>query len=218
MKTNRFPRSPGFTLVELLVVMVIVVVLVAISATAVFRFRKSADKTLATSNLRQLQAANAAYAGEHNGRFVPPNATVDGVRYEWFENPDFVSQIKGDAATFISAGTPDTSFPISMMDPAVVRAKPAGYKSLKASYGYTTPSATPAGRQAQITDASRTAAFITADAAFADFGAKANIAYRHSGKAIAAFYDGHAEPLSTSDVSKKSATDAFWPPSSVTGP
>lgn len=212
MKTKRFPRSTGFTLVELLVVMAIVVVLVAITATAVFRFRKSADKTLATNNLRQLQAANTAYAGEHNGRYVPPNATVEGVPYAWFENPYFVSQIKGDSATFISAATPDTSFPISMMDPAVVRARPANYKSLAASFGYTTPSAAAAGRQAQITDASRTAAFITADDAFADFGAKSNIAYRHNGKAIAVFYDGHAETLSTSDVSEKSATSAFWPP------
>ena len=212
MKINRYPRFRGFTLVELLVVIGIIAVLAVISTSAFLRFKKTADRTLATSNLRQLQTANAVYAGDHNGVFVAPTATVDGKSYEWYENPEFVSQLKGESATFKTAGDPDTSLAISLMDPAVVRLRPAGYTLLKASYGYTTPSTASAVRLAQLTDASRTAAFITANNAFANFMAKSNIAYRHNLKSIVVFFDGHTQLFSAADISSKSETNVFWPP------
>ncbi|MBC7980264.1 MAG: prepilin-type N-terminal cleavage/methylation domain-containing protein, partial [Armatimonadetes bacterium] len=137
MKIQPRQNSRGFTLVELLVVFVIIVVLVTVSITAIFRFRKSADKAVAIGNLRQLQSANTNYAVEHNGQFVPPSASVDGVTYEWYRNPEFIAALKGDDATFGSGGAPNLTLPLGLMDPAVVREKPAGYQALAASYGYT---------------------------------------------------------------------------------
>ncbi len=219
MKINQLSRSRGFTLVELLIVIAMIAVLVSLGATAVFRLRKSGDKVVVTNNLRQIQTANINYAADHNGMFVPPKVEIgeeiggepSTESYQWFENPDFVSQIKSAEATFTSAGI-DTSLEVSLMDPAVVRERAAGYESLESSYGYTTPENAGAVRQAQIDDPARTAAFITADAAFADFGSKANIAYRYGGKAIAVYYDGHAQPVSRADITGSAATDAFWPP------
>lgn len=210
MKINHIPPSHGFTLVELLVVITIVAVMATVSSSAIFRFRKSADKVAVTNNLRQIQAANMGYAADQNGKFVPPSETVDGMTYQWFENPGFISQIKGESATYIADGTANTSLEISMMDPAVIREKKAGYKTLAASYGYTTPADSSPLRKAQLDDASRTAAFITADAPFADYGSKANIAYRHGEKAIVVFHDGHATSLSLTDIAKNPASDIFW--------
>jgi len=107
MPTNRTSRPHGFTLVELLVVIAIIAVLVTITATMTFRFRKSADRTSAMNAMRQIQTANISYAMENAGSFVPPEAQqvdADGIEtgetYQWFENPDFISQLKGvrDAA------------------------------------------------------------------------------------------------------------------------
>ncbi|MBG7607985.1 MAG: hypothetical protein IZT59_08175 [Verrucomicrobia bacterium] len=44
----------------------------------------------------------------------------------------------------------------------------------------------------------------------AEHGSKTNIAYRHGGKAIVVFHDGHASPVSSSEIPGKAATDAFW--------
>lgn len=212
MKIDQTPSSRGFTLVELMVVIAIIAILVTLTASVVFRFRKHADKVLTTNNIKQIQSANTMYAGDHNGLFVPPTATVDGIDYEWFENPEFISQIKGETATYVSGGDPDVSLQITYMDPIAVKTRVPGYKTLGGSYGYTTPSDSAPSRQSQIIDASRTAAFITASAPHADFGSKGNIAYRHSNKAIVAYFDAHVEYLRESEIDEKLSTDAFWPP------
>lgn len=212
MKHKDRQPQPGFTLVELLVVITMTAVLVAITATMVFRFRNSGDRVVATNNLRQIQLANISYAADNGGRFVPPVESVDGTDYLWYENPKFVSEIKGSSATYKSGGVIDTSLELSMMDPAVVREKPASYTFLAASYGYTIPSDGEPVRQAQLDDSARSAAFITADAPFADFASRTNIAYRHANKAIVVFYDAHASPLAITDIQAKPQTDIFWSP------
>lgn len=218
MKNKDFQPKAGFTLVELLVVIAITAVLVAISATMIFRFRNTGDKVVATNNLRQIQMANISYAAENGGRFVPPRQQVtdgDGTvidTYLWYENPKFISELKGDSATYNNGGEPDTSLDISLMDPAVVRAKPPGYTFLAASYGYTIPPDGGSIRQAQLDDSSRSAAFITADAPFADYENQGNIADRHNNKAIVVYYDGHASALSLREILAKAESDIFWSP------
>lgn len=218
MKNNDRPLTHGFTLVELLVVIVIIASLVAISLTMVIRFRQAGDKVVATNNLRQIQAANMGYAAEQSGRFVPPevefkddSGTVIGT-YKWFQNPDFISQIKGISATYKTSGPPDTSLELSLMDPAVVRTRATGYKELDSSYGYTTAVDDAPHRQAQLNDPSRSAAFITAEEGFADFASLGNIQYRHSDKAIVAYYDGHAGPITLTQIEAKPESDVFWNP------
>lgn len=215
MRNQHTNPKKGFTLVELLVVIAIIAVLVTVSATAVLRARKSADKTGALASMRQLQIANVSYVGDHSGRFVAPEATVDGVNYKWFENPEFVSQLKGEQATYKSSGAPDVTLPISMMDPAVVRARPAKYTSLEASYGYTVALADKALKEASLLDASRSAVFITCDSAFVT---PSNVAYRHNGKALVAYYDGHVGEVPRSQVTGYGATHIFWKASETPAP
>lgn len=213
--TNPFHRH-GFTLVELLIVIVIIAVLVTISLVMIFRFRLSGEKVIATNNLRQIQAANMNYAADNSGRFVPPTGMIDvgGVQtpFRWFENPEFIRQIKGEAATYKSDGTFDTSLQLSFMDPAVVRERKAGYTLLGSSFGYTRAEAGTAAVQSKLANSAASVAFITATEAFVEHATKAKIAYRHPDKAIAAFYDGHVEPVTRSKVSATTATDAFWTP------
>lgn len=206
----------GFTLVELLVVIVIIATLVSLSIGAVFRFRKASDKALVLNNMRQLQSANIAYSSDNQGMFVPPEDEIDSATYKWFENPDLISQIKGEGVTYSSSGgAPDTSLPIGMMDPYVVREKPAGYENFSKSYAYTTPLAEEPVIVSQVTDPSRSAAFITADTdGFVDNATRANIAYRHENKAVVVFFGGNASLLTEADIAaiqnKGGATNVFW--------
>ena len=216
MKNRKKLTHEGFTLVELLVAIAIIATLAAISASAVVRFRKSADKTLALGNLRQLQTANVSYSSDHNGRFVPPKEKIDGVL--WYVNPELISQLKGDQATYSSSGgTPDTTLPISMMDPAVVRTKSAGYEKLSGSYAYTRTLEQDPVVISRLKDAARSAAFITADGdGFVDHTNQSKIAYRHADKAVVVYYGGHAAILNRGNMSRidsnGGASNIFWAP------
>lgn len=226
MKSQKKHTHGGFTLVELLVVIVIIASLVAISVTAVVRFRNSADKTIVLGNLRQLQTANISYSSDHQGSFVPPEAIVvdangvdTGERVDWYENPDFISQLKGEQATFsTTSGTPDTSLPSSMMDPVVLKQRPANYQNLSASYSYTRLKSQAPMRFSQLNDASRSAAFITADGdGFIDHASKSEIAYRHGDRAVVVYYGGHAAIISEANINSfdnnGGASNIFWDPS-----
>lgn len=218
MKISLSRSRNGFTLVELLVVIVIVAVLAAIGISAVFSFRNSADEAVAVGNMRQIQIANVSYASDNNGRFVPPETTIDKTTYRWFENPEFVSQLKTEDATYTTSGPPDVSLPISLMDPQVARNKQGNYESLGASYAYTRPADGEAVRMSRLTSDSRSAAFITADDAFVDHASRTEIAYRHddSKKAVVVFYDGHASTITRQDIdridTKGGASNHFWDP------
>lgn len=205
---------------ELLVVIVIIATLSAVSTGVMFKFRKSADKATAMNNLRQLQAANVSYAVDNNGQFVPPTVEeVDdsltpatAVNTSWYENPELISELKGEDATYnTTSGETDVTLDEGFMDPAVVRERDRGFDSLDSSFGYTLEVGTEL-RQSQLTDAARSAAFITADSGFVTQTSKSNIAYRHSDKALVVFYDGHAIEITETAITAKTATDIFWDP------
>jgi hypothetical protein len=169
--------------------------------------------------MRQLQIANVSYANENGGSFVPPEAEqVDASGVEtgvpWFANPDFISHLKGEAATFPSSGAPDVSLSAEFMDAAVVRKKSAGNTTLDDCFGYTTPASSAALKQAQLSNPSASAAFITCDSPFIDHPTKTAIAYRHQNKALVVYYDGRAAVITRADIaridSNGGATNPFW--------
>lgn len=212
----------AFTLVELMVVIVIIAILGGISTTAIVKFRKSADKTLVMSNMRQLQTANVGYAADFSSNYVSPKETIDGITYEWWKNPGFVSQLKSEEATYVGNGLPDVELPISLMDPYVAKARDEGYDELAGSYAYNTQGMPQVGGEQRgfkthtIDDPGRTMAFITSD--FSARGeveettSNIDIVYRHEEKAIAVFYDGHAAMMSEAAITKESdgAYTPFW--------
>lgn len=219
MKNTRNPSAPGFTLVELLVVIAIIAVLVTLTVTVSFSFRKQADRTSAMNAMRQLQIANISYATENSGSFVPPetdkkdaSGVVTGT-YKWFENPDFISQIKGQQATFSGGSEPDVSLPVSLMDRAVVRVKSINTR-LNDCFGYTAPATGSPYRQAQLATPADSAAFITFDGPFVNHATRNQIAYRHKDKALVVYYDGRAAIIEKRDVDRiegnGGASNPFW--------
>ncbi len=64
--------SPGFTLVELLVVIFIIAILSAIGFAGYTKIRASANNAVSISNLRQLSILSKLYASDHNGQIMPP--------------------------------------------------------------------------------------------------------------------------------------------------
>jgi prepilin-type N-terminal cleavage/methylation domain-containing protein/prepilin-type processing-associated H-X9-DG protein len=87
MKT---PRKPGFTLVELLVVITIIAVLAALSVGAVTKMLAKAKATKEAENLRQMGPMFTIYASGNNMTLPPCKVSVDNedgtsVEMHWHE-------------------------------------------------------------------------------------------------------------------------------------
>ncbi len=244
MKTNHLHRpslrsARAFTLVELLVTITIIIAIAALSFMGISKMRKSGDRVVAIRNMSQLQLANASYASDNNGKYVPTDEWNDeGSGYvKWSDNPQFVRFLKPDAAVYSTGGI-DATLPLGMMDPTVVRAKKLMYNEVQANYaynktgmtgGWATPGARPSYTVSQVTDPSRSAVFFSATDWNTDHirrflwtGAAAvegktrdgKIAYRHNNKAIVIYYDGHAGEITQADIRRidglGGANNIFW--------
>ncbi len=66
----------AFTLIELLVVIAIIALLMGVLVPVLSAARSQARGVFCSSNLRQLILANAGYATEHHGRYVPAAADI----------------------------------------------------------------------------------------------------------------------------------------------
>lgn len=236
--------SPGFTLVEVLVVISIIIVLAVLSVGGFSRMRSAADKATTTRNIAQLQIANISYAGDNNGFYAPVYGFDDqGVTYtSWAGNKDFISMLIGDVSDReieeIDAKL-GLKMPLTLLDPAAVRARKPEYDRIPASYGYNyegslggwgSPGASTIPLAvSQVRSPERSAAFFTATDFIAKYtgrftwkGAAAvegytkdgKIAYRHNKKALVAFYDGHVGEVSQSDMKKidqqGGVANVFW--------
>lgn len=209
MKTQSFSRPRGFTLIELLIVVAIIATLVGIGATAVFRFRDAADRTVTINNLRQIQTANTSFASDNNGQFVDALDPTDGY---WYDNVDFLQALTSDTAAAVGAAT--YKIPESFLDPAAVKGNVANSDRLYGSYAYNIQGTDAASgfRTAQVGDPARSMAFVTATPGIPGtivFGGP--IAYRHDDKAIVVYYDGHTEQLQLTEIAAKGADiGTFW--------
>jgi prepilin-type N-terminal cleavage/methylation domain-containing protein/prepilin-type processing-associated H-X9-DG protein len=222
---RHFPSS-GFTLTELLIVIVIIASLAALSMVGIRRMRDMTDKTAAIRSLSQLQLANASYATDNGGKYVPKQ--VNGPSGErlgwWFQVTEFLNYFRGEATD--ANGEPSKTVPLSMLDPKVVRAKLPFYNSVAGSFGLNETGIPSSGGVANARYA-HTVATVTkpeqsmAFASATDLGVqyrsrftwfsrapdqregktvKGDLAYRHGDKIIVVYFDGHVGELSKSEI------------------
>lgn len=140
------PRPHGFTLIELLVTVSIILVLAALSMAGYIKLRKSAYQVVTLRNVTQLQIANATYAADHNGKYVPrwtsdsDGGAVQGSPY-WFANQEYLVNLRG-----ASKDQWDQNVPEGLLDPIAIQANkrrnPGQSNSLFGSFGYNTDGAT----------------------------------------------------------------------------
>lgn len=233
-----FPRRSGFTLTETLVVIVILITLAVLALSGFSKLRSAADKAVAARNLSQLQLANASYAADHGGKYVPVYAFDEngGKTSQWTSNPDFLAHFKADGV-YDSKGKVSTTLPLNLMDPVAARAKKKGFDDLASSYGYNTeglpgyrlPATSASYTLSQMPSPDRTMAFGTATdwiisyvSRFRWTGAAATegrttdqkMAFRHKGKALVVYYDGHVGEVSFEDLRKidrqGGKSNPFW--------
>ena len=74
-------RQVAFTLLELLAVLTVVAILSTLLVVAAKAVRSAGDAAQCVSNLRQLVAANLAYAAEHDARYVRAQDETNTVRW-----------------------------------------------------------------------------------------------------------------------------------------
>lgn len=232
----------GFTLVELLVVIVMVVVLAALSVMGFKRMREKADLVTTVKRIRGFSEANALYSTDHNGKYVPVFAfDEDGQgAVMWHYNRAYLETLIGDKEEFEAAEPFEgiDGLPEQVLDPVVIRSKQKYWSRISASFGYNGENLTGgawgepnAAASRSITSMSypdETCAFVTAT----DWRAKQSggllwesspvegktgdgkVAYRHQGKAVVAYFDGHTGLISTSDMKeinrRGGVNNVFW--------
>jgi prepilin-type N-terminal cleavage/methylation domain-containing protein/prepilin-type processing-associated H-X9-DG protein len=94
-------NSPGFTLVELLVVIVIIATIAALSLMGYRRLRDSAYQSMSTNNLRQMGVAMTSFAAENSG-FLPATRKTGGIYWPEIIWPNIQSR-----ETFLRPGSPN---------------------------------------------------------------------------------------------------------------
>ncbi len=236
------PSQAAFSLIELLTVLAVIAILSAILLAAISKSRKRADMAQAINNLRSLQLANQMYANENLDKFVPIFEFDEGGKsvsyWGWYANPELMKHI--DSVVISNGIVVNTS---RVVDPVAAASKAAQSNQLVASFGYNMegtgggwgqPGASPSLRRNQLKSAAQTMNFITSTDAIARHASRFNwldnpvegkttdsrIAFRHDGKALAVFYDGHVEALTPEDIrrfdeipdrwGRSGASHVFW--------
>lgn len=126
-------RCRGFTLLELLVTMGSIGLLVGLLVPGLSKAREQAKAAVCSSHIRQLATANAMYAVDFSGVFVPGAADFLKNRQRWHGSRGKVNE------AFESAGGPLVSY---MGESADVRACPTfapdkfGFERGNGGYGY----------------------------------------------------------------------------------
>ena len=227
--TNSQPtRFRGFTLVELLVTITIIAALAGLAVVGTKKLREGAETSVALKRIAGFAQANAMYAIDHGGKYVEAYSTnLEGVHgVPWHFNPTFLEVLIGQNLNIENAEEFEglDGLPEPVLDPVVVRAKKFQWSRISASFAYNQENM-PGGSWGQpgtsrahtvntVKNPSETFAFITATDYLANYGGRllwkkspvegktfdSKIAYRHGGKAVVAFYDGHTGTMSIEDM------------------
>jgi prepilin-type N-terminal cleavage/methylation domain-containing protein/prepilin-type processing-associated H-X9-DG protein len=249
MKAGEIPRfirrphhSTGFTLVELLVSLSVLSVVVLIVVLAVNNVKQKASTTLALNRLKGLGQANAAFADDNAGKYVPVFGFDDQLNSKpaWFYNEEFLRRLTGDTGFIRKVEEYEgmDGYPECILDPVTVEAKQRYWSRLSASFGYNQenmpggdwgrPNTERSHSTYTIPYPARTFQFITATDWTAKYSGRklwktkpnegrtqdGKIAFRHDGRAIAVFYDGHTKALTPEDIeridSEGGKDHVFW--------
>ena len=165
----------------MLIPITIILVLAALSFSGFSKMRTSGDMIRSSRNISQLMVANASYAADHNGKYVPyarsgtAEEVAAGVSYSdqtyWSTNYQFLRNLRGEPIV-----GHESEVPLTALDPITALAKKDGYTSLMCSYGYNTTNQPGKGKSGtpwpgegcnqsfsinQVSNPSRTACFIT---------------------------------------------------------
>ena len=239
---RRPDRRSGFTLVELLVVITIILVLAALSVMGFKRMREKADVVTTVKRIRGFTEANALYATDHNGKYVSVFAfDEDGQgAVQWHYNRAFLEALIGDKQELENYEVFEgiDGLPEQVLDPIVIRSKKRFWSRISASFGYNSenmsggswgqPGTARSHTISSVSYPDEACAFITAtDWLVVHSGAllwenspvegkteNSKIAYRHQGKAVVAYYDGHAGLISINDMKeinrRGGVNNVFW--------
>lgn len=236
-------HARGFTLVELMVAITITVILAALVFLGGKGVRQKADLATTINRLQGLAQANASYAADHNGKYIPVIAfDEDGAgKVQWHYHPSFLEPLIGDLGSLENAEMFEgiDGIPEQVLDPIVVREKKRYWSRVSASFGYNQENLPGGGwgerntarsyRSIAVKHPDKTCQFITATDWIAKYGGRylwrasrakegktedGKIAYRHQGKAVVAFYDGHVGTVTIEDmrrIDRRGGIDnAFW--------
>jgi prepilin-type processing-associated H-X9-DG protein len=210
----------------LLVVILIIAAISALSFVGLRRMRDMADKTGAIRSLSQLQIANAGYASDNGGRYVPKQFNgQNGERLGWwFQVPEFLNYFRGEFT--VPANAPSETVPLSMLDPKALRGKGPFHRSLAASFGINetgvpssgqVPNARYAHTVATVSSPSQSMSFASATDLGVQYRSRftwfsrdpdkreskttaGDLAYRHGDKIIVVYFDGHVGEMSKSEI------------------
>lgn len=239
---HRPNRQCGFTLVELLITITIILAIAALSMLGVARLREKADVVTTLKRIRGFTEANALYATDHNGRYVPVFAfDEDGQgAVQWHYNRAYLEALIGDKDALDRSEVFEgiDGLPEQVLDPIVIRAKKRYWSRISASFGYNAenmsgggwgePGAARAHSINSVTTPDETCAFISAtdwlvlhsgrllwkNSPVEGKTENSKIAYRHQGKAVVAYYDGHSGLISMDEmklIDRRGGIDnVFW--------
>lgn len=223
-------RPGGFTLVEILVTITIMITLASLAMIGTKKLRASADTVTTIKRIAGLAQANALYAVDHNGKYVAAYSFDEESKpgIPWHYNPTFLEALIGENLSLEEAEEFEgvDGLPEQVLDPTVVRAKKFQWSRISASFAYNNENVPGGGwgqpgtsRAHTITSVkypSESFAFITATDWIANYGGRllwkkspvegktsdSKIAYRHNGKAVVAYYDGHTGVISLTEMRK----------------
>jgi prepilin-type N-terminal cleavage/methylation domain-containing protein/prepilin-type processing-associated H-X9-DG protein len=221
-------RLRGFTLIEILVTITIIIVIAGLATVGTRKLREKADMVTALKRISGFAQANALYAVDHGGRYVPAYSFDEESQpgIPWHYNPGFLEALMGVNLSIEEAEEFEglDGLPEQLLDPVVVRAKKLYWSRISASFAYNNenvpggswgePGTSRAHTISSVNHPSESFAFITATDWIANYGGRllwrrspvegktndSKIAYRHGNKAVVVFYDGHTATMTIDEM------------------